>query len=183
MTRSPTGPRWPGHSPTRETDESCPGVSPVPSECGGNGRATTARIRWSDSSALWRKRRSMLRLCLSIDDVNSNVATHEAEPLLSKTRVPLQHSRSHSNENDEPVDSRVERHSDRRKDRIRDLSQSRVELDGGESGRVGDRCNQRPGPVSDVLRAGRRRDRWPAACRRRRSRDCSRGSRRRRSTG
>ena len=28
------GPHWPGHSPTRETNESSPGVSPVPSECG-----------------------------------------------------------------------------------------------------------------------------------------------------
>ena len=34
MTRSPMGPHWPGHSPTRETNESSPGVSPVPSECG-----------------------------------------------------------------------------------------------------------------------------------------------------
>jgi hypothetical protein len=34
MTRIPTGPHWPGHSPTRETNESSPGVSPVPSECG-----------------------------------------------------------------------------------------------------------------------------------------------------
>jgi hypothetical protein len=34
MTRIPTGPHWPGHSPTRETNESFPGVSPVPSECG-----------------------------------------------------------------------------------------------------------------------------------------------------
>ncbi len=28
------GPQWPGHSPPRETTESSPGVSPVPSECG-----------------------------------------------------------------------------------------------------------------------------------------------------
>jgi len=34
MTRTPMGPHWPGHSPTRETNESSPGVSPVPSECG-----------------------------------------------------------------------------------------------------------------------------------------------------
>ncbi len=34
MTRSPMGPHWPDHSPTRETNESSPGVSPVPSECG-----------------------------------------------------------------------------------------------------------------------------------------------------
>ena len=34
MTRSPMGPRWPGHSLERETNESSPGVSPVPSECG-----------------------------------------------------------------------------------------------------------------------------------------------------
>ena len=34
MTRSPMGPHWPGHSPPRETNESSPGVSPVPSECG-----------------------------------------------------------------------------------------------------------------------------------------------------
>ena len=34
MTRIPTGPHWPGHSPPRETNESSPGVSPVPSECG-----------------------------------------------------------------------------------------------------------------------------------------------------
>ena len=34
MTRIPTGPHWPGHSPTRETNESSSGVSPVPSECG-----------------------------------------------------------------------------------------------------------------------------------------------------
>jgi hypothetical protein len=34
MTWNPTGPHWPGHSPTRETNESSPGVSPVPSECG-----------------------------------------------------------------------------------------------------------------------------------------------------
>ena len=34
MTWSPMGPHWPGHSPTRETNESSPGVSPVPSECG-----------------------------------------------------------------------------------------------------------------------------------------------------
>jgi hypothetical protein len=34
MTRTPMGPHWPGHSPTRETNESSSGVSPVPSECG-----------------------------------------------------------------------------------------------------------------------------------------------------
>ncbi len=34
MTRNPAGPHWPGHSPTREINESSPGVSPVPSECG-----------------------------------------------------------------------------------------------------------------------------------------------------
>jgi MFS family permease len=34
MTWSPMGPHWPGHSPPRETNESSPGVSPVPSECG-----------------------------------------------------------------------------------------------------------------------------------------------------
>ena len=34
MTRTPMGPQWPGHSPTRETNESSPGVSLVPSECG-----------------------------------------------------------------------------------------------------------------------------------------------------
>jgi len=34
MTRIPMGPHWPGHSPTRETNESSPGVSPVPSESG-----------------------------------------------------------------------------------------------------------------------------------------------------
>ena len=34
MTRIPMGPHWPGHSPPRETNESSPGVSPVPSECG-----------------------------------------------------------------------------------------------------------------------------------------------------
>jgi hypothetical protein len=34
MTWNPMGPHWPGHSPTRETNESSPGVSPVPSECG-----------------------------------------------------------------------------------------------------------------------------------------------------
>jgi len=34
MTWLSMGPHWPGHSPTRETNESSPGVSPVPSECG-----------------------------------------------------------------------------------------------------------------------------------------------------
>ncbi len=34
MARTPTGPRWPDHSPTRETNESSPGVSPAPSGCG-----------------------------------------------------------------------------------------------------------------------------------------------------
>jgi len=34
MTRSPMGPHWPGHSPTRETNESSSGMLPVPSECG-----------------------------------------------------------------------------------------------------------------------------------------------------
>ena len=34
MTRIPTGPHWPGHNPTRERNESSPGVPPVPSECG-----------------------------------------------------------------------------------------------------------------------------------------------------
>jgi hypothetical protein len=34
MTPTPMGPHWPGHSPPRETNESSPGVSPVPSECG-----------------------------------------------------------------------------------------------------------------------------------------------------
>ena len=34
MTWLSMGPHWPGHSPTRKTNESSPGVSPVPSECG-----------------------------------------------------------------------------------------------------------------------------------------------------
>jgi hypothetical protein len=42
MTWNPMGPHWPGHSPTRETNERSPGVSPGPSECGlepkGDGR-------------------------------------------------------------------------------------------------------------------------------------------------
>ena len=37
MTWSPTGTYSPGHSPTRETNKSSPGVSPVPSECGLEG--------------------------------------------------------------------------------------------------------------------------------------------------